>query len=208
LKIFFFCVTPAEQGGATPLGDMRKLFQIIPPDIRERFREKQYMYVRNFGDGFGLSWQTAFQTSDKQAVEQYCQQHKIECEWKAGDRLRTRQIRPAVIQHPQTGEDVWFNHLTFFHISTLPAHIREPLLASFAENDLPNNTYYGDGSPIEETVLAELRHAYQHVTVAFPWQKGDLLMLDNVLTSHGREPFVGRRKVVVGMSEPFTRSDI
>lgn len=208
LKIFFFCVTPAEQDGATPLGDMRKLYQIIPPEIRERFREKQYMYVRNFGDGFGLSWQTAFQTDDKAAVEAYCREHKIECEWKSGDRLRTRQVRPAVIKHPQTGEDVWFNHLTFFHISTLPEHIRESLLANFAEHDLPNNTYYGDGSPIEADVLDALRGAYEQITFAFPWQKGDLLMLDNVLTSHGRAPFVGKRKVVVGMSEPFTRADI
>ncbi len=207
LKIFFFCVMPAEQGGATPIGDMRKLFQIIPPKIRERFRERQYMYVRNFGDGFGLSWQTAFQTTDKNAVEQYCQRHKISYEWKDGDRLRTCQVRPAVIRHPQTGEEIWFNHLTFFHVFTLPAHIREALLTNFAEKDLPNNTYYGDGSPIEESVLAELQAAHRHVTAAFPWQRGDLLMLDNVLTSHGREPFVGTRKIVVGMSEPFTRSD-
>ena len=27
------------------------------------------MYVRNFGDGFGLDWRTVFQTDDRAAVE-------------------------------------------------------------------------------------------------------------------------------------------
>jgi hypothetical protein len=27
-------------------------------------------------------------------------------------------------------------------------------------------------------------------------------MLDNMLTAHGRKPFVGKRKVVVGMAQP------
>jgi hypothetical protein len=30
-------------------------------------------------------------------------------------------------------------------------------------------------------------------------------MLDNMLTAHGREPFVGERKIAVAMAEPFIR---
>jgi len=45
---------------------------------------------------------------------------------------------------------------------------------------------------------------YQQEAVIFPWQAGDILMLDNMLTSHGRKPFVGARKVLVGMAEPFS----
>lgn len=37
--------------------------------------------------------------------------------------------------------------------------------------------------------------------VVFPWQTGDVLMLDNMLTAHAREPFQGPRKVVVAMAE-------
>jgi len=37
--------------------------------------------------------------------------------------------------------------------------------------------------------------------VSFPWQPGDLLMLDNMLVAHGREPFAGRREILVGMAE-------
>jgi hypothetical protein len=82
--------------------------------------------------------------------------------------------------------------------------VREAVLMMCSEEDLPNHTYYGDGSPIEPEVLDELRAAYQQETVSFPWQKGDILMLDNMLASHGREPYSGQRQVLVGMAEPYS----
>ncbi len=208
LKIFFYCVQAAQQGGETPIADTRKLLQKINPKIRDRFIEKGVMYVRNFGDGFGLPWQTVFQTTNPAEVEQFCRSNNIEFEWKPGNRLRTRTRRQAVATHPKTGEAVWFNHAVFFHITTLDAKIRNALLAEFSEADLPHNTYYGDGSPIETEVLDAIRAVYQQETVIFPWQTGDILMLDNMLTAHGRQPFIGTRKVVVGMSEIFSSSEI
>lgn len=208
LKIYFGCLIAPQQGGETPIADCRNIFQRINPKIRERFIEKKVLYVRNYNDGFGLSWQTVFQTEDKTVVEEYCRRNGIEFEWKSGDRLRTRQVRQAVAKHPQTGENIWFNHATFFHVSTLEPRMRETLLAEFKEEDLPNNTYYGDGSPIEISVLDELREAYLQERVVFPWQEGDVLMLDNMSVAHSRTPFVGSRKVVVGMAEPFTNPEI
>jgi alpha-ketoglutarate-dependent taurine dioxygenase len=208
LRLFFFCETPAAQGGETPLADTRKILARIDTQIIDRFREKKWRYVRNFGDGFGLPWQTVFQTTDRVVVEEYCRRARIECEWKEGNRLRTWQVREAIAAHPQTGESVWFNHATFFHVSTLERQLREALLSEFDEEDLPNNTYYGDGSPIEPEVLDKLRTAYRQEMVQFGWQKGDLVMLDNMLTAHARSPFEGERKVLFAMAEPFTRQDI
>jgi alpha-ketoglutarate-dependent taurine dioxygenase len=207
LKIYFCCVRPADEGGETPLADTRKVFARISPDTRQRFMEQGYTYVRNFGHGLGLPWQTAFQTTSRAAVERYCRESDIEFEWKEGDRLRTRQTRPAAARHPSTGELAWFNHATFFHVSTLPPAVRDKLLEGFAEEDLPNNTYYGDGSPIGTDVMEELRAAYLAEKVVFPWREGDVLMVDNVLASHGREPFRGPREVVAGMADPFSWKD-
>lgn len=208
LRIFFFCLTPAEQGGETPIADCRKIFARIDPQIRQRFMEKRVMYVRNFGAGMGLPWQTVFQTTDREAVERHCLSVGIKVEWLDNNRLRTRTVRPAVSRHPRTGELVWFNHATFFHVTTLAPAIRESMLAEFAEEDLPTNTYYGDGTPIEPSVLDELREIYRQETVAFPWEKGDVLMLDNMLVAHGRSPFVGTRKVFVGMTDPTSSPEI
>lgn len=206
MKIFFFCLKSATAGGETPLADVRKVLQRIDPKIVDIFAQKQVMYVRNFGTGLGLHWHDVFQTTDKLKVEEYCQNRDIEVEWKDGNCLRTKQVRHAILKHPKTGEKVWFNHAAFFHISTLESTLRESLLADFKESDLPNNTYYGDGTPIEPSVLDEVREAYRQETVTFPWQEEDILMLDNMLVAHGRSPFVGSRKIAVGMSETYNYS--
>ncbi len=204
MKIFFFCAQAAERGGETPIADCRKVLQRIDPEVRERFREKGWMYIRNFGDGFGLPWSTVFQTTDKSVVEEHCRKVGIGVEWKSGDGLRTHAIRPAIARHPWTGEMVWFNHATFFHVTMLEAGVKAALLAEFAEDELPTNTYYGDGSPIEVAVLEHLSEAYEQETVAFPWQTGDLLVLDNMLTAHGRSAYAGARKILVGMGQPMS----
>ncbi|HEU5230790.1 MAG TPA: TauD/TfdA family dioxygenase [Ktedonobacteraceae bacterium] len=203
LKVAFYCLIPPEQGGETPIADCRKVLQHIAPEIRERFLRKKYMYVRNFHERLGLSWQVAFQTSERAAIESYCREHAIEYEWLAGNQLRTRQVRPAIVNHPLTGEQVWFNHIAFFHSSLLVPHSREYLLKEFGEQDLPNNTYYGDGSPIEPEVVHQIHQAYEQETIRFPWQRTDVLLLDNILTAHGRAPFSGPRKILVNIADPY-----
>jgi len=204
MKIFFYCQTPGERGGETPTADTREVLGRLSPHAAARFAERGCMYVRNFDRQFGLPWQTVFQTEERAAVEAYCRAAGIAFEWRGGGRLRTRAVRPAVAAHPRTRERVWFNHVAFFHVSTFDASIREGLLASMAEEDLPANTYYGDGSPIEPEVLDEIRDAYGSATVSSAWRRGDILLLDNMLTAHSRTPYVGERKILVGMSEPHS----
>src|SRR3989454_9260973 len=92
----FFCLEPAAEGGETPIADSRKVFARIDPDIRNRFRQKNVRYVRNYGDALDLPWQDVFQTRDRAAVEDFCRQAGIEFEWKSDDRLRTSQLCQAV----------------------------------------------------------------------------------------------------------------
>jgi alpha-ketoglutarate-dependent taurine dioxygenase len=201
LYVFFCCLQTSITGGATPVGSTRHIRAAIPPWIRERFREKKILYVRNYHEGFGLPWQKAFQTTDKAEVERYCRSRGVTCEWRDKNVLRTRRIGPAEIAHPFSGEPIWFNHATFYHVSTLPDAIREEMLAAFDEDELPNHTYYGDGSQIESNVLDSLRAAYIKHMNHFEWHKGDVLALDNMLSVHAREPYTGSRRVLVSMAE-------
>lgn len=203
LKIYFFCDQPPQVRGETPIADCRNILQRIPAGIRERFRRVGWQYVRNFGAGFGLDWETAYQTKDRAEVERYCQDNFITCTWCDNNRLRTVQTRPALATHPRTGQEVWFNHATFFHVSTLPPAIRQALEAEFPQDELPNNTYYGDGTPIEPETLDILRNAYLQEKTLFSWEKGDILMLDNMLVAHAREPFQGSRRILVGMADIY-----
>ena len=208
MNIYFFCHTPAEQGGDTPIADCRRVLQRLSPRIVDSFAKKQCMYVRNFSSNFGLPWQEVFQTTDHEVVEEYCSKNGIRAEWLPGNRLRTRTVRPALVQHPVLHESIWFNHVTFFHVSTLAPSVRAMLVEEYGEENLPTNTYYGDGSPIEPDVLHQLRAAYKAETVSFQWEQGDLLVLDNMLVSHGRAPFQGERKVLVAMADPVNRRTV
>jgi alpha-ketoglutarate-dependent taurine dioxygenase len=208
LKIFFLCQTPASEGGETPIADCRRVLARIGPATRERFEQKGWMYVRNFGDGFGLPWWTVFGTKDTYQVEDYCRRNGIAFEWKPGNRLRVSARHAVTVRHPKTGESVWFNHCTFFNLSTLAGQTRATLQTEFAEEDLPTQSFYGDGAAIDPQTLNELRAAYAAETVVFPWRKGDILMLDNMLICHGRAAFVGPRRILVGMSEPVARESV
>jgi len=79
--------------------------------------------------------------------------------------------------------------------------VRDWLLAAYGEQNLPRNVYFADGSPIDAAMLDEITQVYNDNSIVFPWREGDVLMIDNMLTAHGRRPFVGKRKVVVGIAE-------
>jgi amino acid adenylation domain-containing protein len=210
MKIFFYCKTAAKEGGETPLADSRQIYQAMDPEVRQRFAEKKVMYVRNFGSGFGLPWQAVFNTDDPRQVEAHCREHGIDFAWGENGFLRTRQVRPAVARHPRTGERVWFNQANVHHVANLPPSVRDPLLAVVEDRSYPldMNACYGDGTPISLEDLEAVNRAYDAHTVAFPWQQGDILMLDNMLVAHGRAPFVGPRSIAVMMSEPVTDLDL
>jgi alpha-ketoglutarate-dependent taurine dioxygenase len=204
MKIWFYCDQAPEIGGQTPIVDSRKVYAGIDPEVRESFIRKKVMYVRNYGSGIDLSWQTVFQTQDRAQVEAYCRDAPIEWQWMEGDRLRTWQVRDAVARHPETGEMIWFNQAHLFHLSNLEADVQESLLKTFGEEDLPRQARYGDGSPIEEDALNEIRRVYKEASIEFDWQVGDVLLLDNMLVAHGRRPFSGSRRILVAMAEPHS----
>ncbi|HEU4321537.1 MAG TPA: TauD/TfdA family dioxygenase [Roseiflexaceae bacterium] len=204
MQIWFYSVLVAQQGGETPIADSRRVYAQIDPLVRERFERKKVMYVRNYGQGLDLSWQQVFQTEDRAAVEAFCREHEIAFEWLGPERLRTRQVCQATARHPLRGEPVWFNQAHLFHVSSLQPAIRDRLLEQFQPDDLPRHACYGDGSQIEPEALEAIRAAFAAETIAFPWRQNDILMLDNMLVAHGRSPFVGPRKVVVGMATPYS----
>jgi amino acid adenylation domain-containing protein len=204
LRIVFCCETPPGSGGRTPLADSRRVLARLRPQTLARFEARGIRYVRNYLPGVSLSWQEAFQTRDRAEVERYCRAADIEFSWVGEGQLRTSQVRPAVLRHPLTKERTWFNHALFFNVASLPGDIGASLLAALGEQDLPYHTYYGDGQPIEEDTIAELRSAYAAETKAFDWQRGDVLVVENMLVAHGREPFSAPRRILTAMADPVS----
>ncbi|GLH79076.1 hypothetical protein SSBR45G_39850 [Bradyrhizobium sp. SSBR45G] len=202
MKIWFYCQQPAQQGGETPVADSRLIHRDMPAAIRKRFADKGVMYVRNYGSGLDVDWRQVFGTESKAEVERYCATHSIVCEWKDGDELRTRQVCQGIAVHPVTGDTVWFNQAHLFHVSSLAPDVRESLLDIVGDPlELPRNAFYGDGSPIDDETLTTVRGVLERHKIVFPWQAGDVVMLDNMLTAHAREPFKGPRRVIVAMAQ-------
>ena len=199
MTLAFYCQQPALEQGETPIADSRRILTHIPDDICQKFADLGVLYIRNYGGGLDLPWQEGFQTEDRQKVETFCHQADIEFEWWGTDQLRTRQICGAIATHPQTHDTVWFNQAHLFHASNLGA-------AQQHLEHWPRNAYFGDGSEITEVVLATIRAAFTKETILFPWQAGDVLLLDNMLAAHGRRPFTGPRRVLAGMADPYPSS--
>ncbi|MGN6321577.1 MAG: TauD/TfdA family dioxygenase [Dyella sp.] len=201
MRIGFYCMVPPAPGvgGATPLADSRLVLARLPAHVVEKFESRKLQYVRNYGS-IDLPWSEVFQTEDRHEVEAFCDSNGIAYEWTADNGLRTRQVTPALATHPYTGEKVWFNQAHLFHVSALPKEVLGDLLATYSEEELPRNVYHGDGGPLDGEDLQAIRAAYESVTFHFDWQREDILLLDNMLYTHGRQPYAGERKIVVGMA--------
>jgi alpha-ketoglutarate-dependent taurine dioxygenase len=204
MKIWFYCLTAPQHGGETPVVDCRELYEQLDPALRQKLTDKGLLYVRNFGEGLDVSWQEFFRTSDEAIVEEFCGNAGIVCEWGARNRLRTKKVCAAVATHPKTGQLALFNQLQSHHVSCLDSTTREALLSQFGEDGLPRNVYYGDGERIPDSTVSELRQLYEKHAKSFKWKNGDILMVDNMTVAHGRNPFVGLRKILVAMGEMAT----
>ena len=198
-KINFFCITVATEGGATPIVDCRKVYQGLSSPVRQKFAELGLLYVRNFCEGLDVTWQRFFGTEDRATVERLCGAQGMLCEWTSSGGLRVKQRCRAVLRHPRTGEMTFFNQVQLHHIHCLDPEVRQSLLSMFKPEDLPRHVYYGDGSTIEDDVMDHIGETYEKYAVRFQWRRGDVITLDNMLTAHGRDPYMGPRKIVVAL---------
>lgn len=196
VQIIFYCNVAPAQGGETPIADSRRIWQLLKPSTKEKFSEHGVMYIRQLGGLLGgLTWQQVFKTDNKEDVERSCTQNAIQYEWLEDGVLKMKWVLPATRTHVLTGETVWFNHAFFFNSIMLNRNVH----ATLKPEEMPFVAYYGDGTEISEEELQDISDAYEQTRRAFPWQKGDLLLVDNLLMAHGRSPYSGDREILVAM---------
>src|SRR5436305_4983816 len=153
-------------------------------------------YVRNFTERLDVSWRDFFSTDDRSKVKEICESSGLGCEWRHNDGLRTTRVAPAVAKHPRTGELLFFNQVQLHHVATLEPDVRSSLISLFGEEALPRSACFGDGTPIPDEVIAEILRVYWRYAVSYPWRQGDVLLLDNMLTAHARNPYATTRKIL------------
>ncbi|ATL69774.1 TauD/TfdA family dioxygenase [Nocardia terpenica] len=201
-RLLFFCDQAPQTGGATPVVDGARWLAALDPEVREAF-SGGVRYTQNLhgGAGLGKSWQDTFETTDKAAVEEFLRNSDAAWEWKNDGGLRVTQVRPATIEHPVTGHEVWFNQADQWHPAALGDETGAALAQILPEEELPQSVRFADGSPISPEYVLQVRDRGLDEAVDVDWHTGDLLLIDNILVAHGRRSFTGQRRVLVAMSD-------
>src|SRR5438270_12793862 len=205
--MLFACLVAPTGGGATQLADSPTVLNSLPGELVERFERLGWLLIRNYNEDIGASIAEAFGSDGRGAVERYCRANAIQFEWQSNGGLRTWQRRSAVMLHPRSGQRCWFNQIAFLNEWTMDPEVREYLVDLYGEDGLPFNTRFGNGDPIGPEVIQVIDEVYEKNTAYEPWQSGDLLLVDNVRTAHGREHFEGPREVLVAMADAVHRVD-
>jgi hypothetical protein len=65
-----------------------------------------------------------------------------------------------------------------------------------------HSRYFSDGSPIDVADLDRNRAVVERDKVMFPWQKHDVLLVENLLNMYGRSPFTDNRRILATMRNP------
>ena len=202
---FFYCSRANFTGGETPIVDSREMMRALPHDVLRPLVDKGLLYVRNFIRGVDVSWQDFFRTQDRAEVQRRCAEQQVECQWKPDGSLRLLTRAPAVIRHPVSGERSFCNQILLHHVACLDAKTGAALRAVLDPEDFPRNVQLGDGSVIPDEMVAEILRVTVATAVRFTWQRGDVLMLDNLAAAHARSPFDGDRQILVAVGDVMSR---
>lgn len=212
-KVAFFCRVPAVSGGETSIADMRRVTAALAPDFVAAVEARGVQYKRNFrdraastGDAYldaiHRTWQDAFNTTDKSKPVADCAAMGLEAEWLADGSLSTIFRSPGMITHPRTGERIWFNQISTTTICPdSVGQARYDLQDAYYGKTKPKpyETTYNDGGRIAWEHISALYTALRTYMVRFPWSHGDILLVDNYVTAHGRNSYTGLRDVQVAL---------
>ena len=135
-----------------------------------------------------------------QDVENKLKQFNVSFEWdETNESLRYWYNLSGFASHPETGEKVFFNHIDSHHTTYLKnsPYMKESTLD---DHQYPVHTTYGDGEELEPEMLDHIRATKWSCAVAFQWEKGDLLVIDNFAAMHSRLSFTGDRRLLAFFS--------
>lgn len=191
-KLFFFCKTSADSGGATPICRSDKLYEALKladPSLAQKFLEKGVKYTTrmpyedNHESGQGRSWKSTLSVDTKDQAETRLRELGYSWEWTKGDGLKAiTPVLPAVRQL-DNGIQTFYNQLIAAYLGW----------AGVKEN--PSTAIkFGDGSHIPTSGLDMIVELSKQFTFDLEWQDGDVALIDNKMAMHGRRSYSGERK--------------
>jgi hypothetical protein len=196
-KLFFFCEQPAESGGATPLCRSDVLWERLRaqcPGFARDCESKglKYSTVMPSHDdptsGMGRSWQSTLRAATPEQAEGRLKALGYSWTWLDDGCLRATTPVLAAVRPLPDGRRSFFNQL----------------IAAFQgwkdqRNDPSKAITFGDGSLLDREAVNVATRLSEELSFNIPWQRGDVALVDNYITMHGRRPFTGTRKVLASL---------
>ena len=191
-RLFFFCKAAAEHGGATPLcrSDwLLEKFTELHPVWTEKFTRLGLKYTTNMPleddstSGQGRSWKSTLSVDNKSSAEAKLNSLGYSWKWLDGGRLlATTPVLPA-IKNLENGSRSFYNQLIAAYEGWQGVKANPDIALTF-----------GDGSSIPAEALDAASEISTELIVDLNWQDGDIALVDNTMTMHGRRPYSGARK--------------
>ena len=200
--ICFFCETPPTTGGETPILPSvwaARYLRTTHPASAGALSTHGVKYVRVIPDGddpsspLGRSWQSAFGVKTRAEAEGAMAKMGMTWEWLPNGDVRTVSKRmPFFVEH--NGSELFFN-----------ACVAAVTGWGDTRNEANKTVIFGNGQPLDDATLNALHSCARYMRerqVAFPWQAGDMLILDNKTVMHSRATFTGPRRVLAAVNGP------
>ncbi|KAG8166559.1 hypothetical protein KVR01_002248 [Diaporthe batatas] len=196
--LLFYCMKAPPEGGETPIVLSNLVFERIRrelPQFVSELEQKGVKYVRVLPEAddpssaIGRGWRSTFAVETREEAERVGRGVGMELEWLEGNLLKTTTaVIPATKKDPRTGKTSWFNSI----------------VAAFtgwkdSRNDPRKAVVFGDGSPLDAEVLRRCQEIMAELSVAFTWNRGDVLLVDNWATLHSRNSFKGERIIYASL---------
>ncbi len=211
--VVFYCQEPPEHGQKTNLiGDMRAFTEKLPESFKRRFRGKRARLRRRLPAAGGSngaytdrkSWQESLGTDDRREAERIGRQRGWELAWTDDDCLEIMQ-EPARFfrSHPIHGE-LWCTQAMVFQPES--SRLIAERDGSTADTErlastMANRMIMEDGTLIS---VEECRTWFKLVCdleTPYALGRGEVIILDNMLTAHGRSTFTGSRRLFAALGD-------
>lgn len=209
-RIAFFCRQAPPVGGETIIGNMREFMKRMPAELREKLEKHTIRQVRNLapaGISTGkavadhpdmVSWDVSFDTDSKEQVEADCSKLGLEAIWNDDGSLTLLGYMEPFVDHPQTGERLYHTniHTDGKILGAKYAELDKRLLS---KQKMPSGFTLDNGEALTSEEAQSIADTLASIEIAWPWQEGDVMILDNLLCQHGRNPFSGSREILTAL---------
>ncbi|XP_022144439.1 clavaminate synthase-like protein At3g21360 [Momordica charantia] len=196
-KLFFFCEVEPGNGGETPIVLSHVVYERMReryPEFVQRLEEQGLIYTRVLGEGddpsspIGRGWKSTFLTDDKGIAEERAAKLGMKLEWLEDGVKTVMGPIPAIKYDEVRGRKIWFNSMVAAYTGW-----------EDVRNNPVNAVTFGDGTALPADIIYGCLRILEEESVAIPWQKGDILLIDNWAVLHSRRPFLPPRRILASL---------